>query len=158
MTPTTRGVANDPKVADTKSRRSARLIKKTTGDLSKKSSTSKDSKMTKFSKALPTLDITKLESLSNPNKERLTVIKSNEDSESSKTKLSSKFGGLLICLLELKDLFNAMELNEQIRNLLISMNLCSIKSMIQLSNLDLSDVIAFFHAKIYETPIFKRQS
>ena len=51
MTPTTRGVVNDPKVADNKSRRSARLIKKTTGDLSKKSSTSKDSKMTKFSKA-----------------------------------------------------------------------------------------------------------
>ena len=44
-------------------------------------------------------------------------------------------------------LFNTMELNEQIRNSLISMNLCSIKSMIQLSNLDLSDVIAFFSRK-----------
>ena len=83
MTPTTRGVANDPKVADTKSRRSARLIKKTTGDLSKKSSTSKDSKMNRFPKALPPLDITKLESLRNPKKERLTVIKSYVDSESS---------------------------------------------------------------------------
>ena len=121
MTPTTRGVADDPKVADTKSRRSEKLIKKTTDDLSKKSSTSKDSKMTKFSKALPPIDITKLESLSNPNKDRLTV-------------------------------------NEQIKNLLISMNLCSIKIMIQVSNLDLNDVIAFFHAKIYETLIFKRQS
>jgi hypothetical protein len=158
MTPTTRGVANDPKIADTKSRKSTRLIKKTTGDFSKKSGTSKDSKMTKFSKALPPLDITKLESLSNPNKERLTVIKSNEDSESNKTKLSSKFWGYPDLSPGIENLFNAMELNDQIRNLLISMNLCSIKSMIQLSNLDLNDVIAFFHAKIYETLIFKRQS
>ena len=68
MTSTTKGVTNDPKIADTKSRKSARLIKKTTVDSSKKSSTSKDSKMTKFSKALPSLDITKLELLSNPNR------------------------------------------------------------------------------------------
>ena len=102
MTPTTRRVSNDPKLANNKSTKLARLIKKTTGDLSKRSNTSKDSKMTKFSKVLPPLDITKFESLSNPNKERLIIIKSNEDSESSKTKFSSNFGGILICLLKLK--------------------------------------------------------
>ena len=109
MTPTTRGVANDPKVADTKSRKSARLIKKATGDLSKRSSTYKDSKMTKFSKALQPLDITKLESLSNPNKELLTVIKSNEDSESSKTNLSSKIWGSPDLSPGIERLFNAKE-------------------------------------------------
>ena len=60
--PTTRGVASDPKVADTKSRKSVRLIKKTTGYLSKISSTSKDPKMNRLSKESPSLDITKLES------------------------------------------------------------------------------------------------
>ena len=84
--------------------------------------------MTRFFKALPTLDITKLESLSNPNNERLTVIKSNEDSESNKTKLSSKIWGSPDFSPGIERLFNAMELYEQIRNLLISMNLCSIKN------------------------------
>ena len=104
MTPTARGVASGPKVADTKSRESARLIKKTNGDFSKKSSTSKDSKITKSSKALPPLDITKLESLSNP-----------------------KWGSPDLSP-GIENKLNVMGLNYKIRNLLISMNLCSIKS------------------------------
>ena len=76
----------------------------------------------------------------------------------SNVNLTEQFNPLINVSFELKNSFNVMELNDQIRNLLISMNLCSIKSMIQLSNLDLNDVIAFFHAKIYETLIFKIRS
>ena len=45
---------------------------------------------------------------------------------------------------EIENLLNVMQLNDQIREPLISINLCSIKSMIQMSNLDLNDVIASF--------------
>ena len=75
------------------------------------------------------------------------VIKSTEYSESSNTKLSFKFWGSPDLSLGIEKLFTALELNDHIKNLLISMNLCSIKNTIQLSYLDLNGVIASFSRK-----------
>ena len=49
--------------------------------------------------------------------------------------------------LEIKSSLCVMELNDETRNLLISMNTCSMKNMIQLSNLDLYDVITLYSCK-----------
>ena len=47
----------------------------------------------------------------------------------------------------IESLFNAMDLSDNSKSLIIFMNLCKMKNMIQLSNLDLHDVSNLFSRK-----------
>ena len=45
---------------------------------------------------------------------------------------------------EIKAIFTTMDLSDNSKSLIISMNICNMKNMIQLSNLDLHDLSNFF--------------
>jgi hypothetical protein len=85
-------VSHDPRVIETKHRRSSRLNRKHPGSHSRKSSTLTKAKMPKMVKSYSSTEKTKLETLYSPNKGSPTVIQSHEDSENSnnKSKSSSK--------------------------------------------------------------------
>jgi hypothetical protein len=92
----------------------------------------------------------KLGILHSPKKNNPTVIKSHEDSPSIKCNLSSKnisSGN--------ENLFDAMGLDEKSKSLIISMNLCSIKNMIQLSELDFHDVVNLFPREDLRESVFQ---
>jgi hypothetical protein len=87
-----------------------------------------------------------LETLYSPNKGSPKVIKSHEDSENSKSKSSSKMSFWRSPDLSpgIKTLFNAMNLCDNSKSLIIFINLCNIKNMIHLSNLQLDEVRSLF--------------
>ena len=96
--PTKRGVTQNPKEAGQERRRSARISKKQptdharkpVGRQTKRSVSSKDTKMPKIIKSSSSTEEQKLDILHSPKKDNPTVIKSHEDSLSIKSKLSSK--------------------------------------------------------------------
>jgi hypothetical protein len=104
--------------------------------------------MPKIVKSSSSTEKTKLETLYIPNKGSPKVIKSHEDSENSKNKSisSSKmsFWGSPDLSTVIEKLFNAMNLCENSKSLIISMNLCNIKNMIHLSNLELDELSSLF--------------
>ena len=71
---------------------------------------------------------------------------SYEDSENNKRKSSSKvsFWGSSDLSVGIESLFTAMDLSDSSKSLIISMNLCSMKSLIQICNLDINDVSNLF--------------
>jgi hypothetical protein len=89
-----------------------------------------------------------MESLYSPNKGSPKVIKSHEDSENSNTRSisSSKiaFWGSPDLSPGIEKLFNAMNLCESSKSLIISINLCKIKNMIHLCNLELDELSSLF--------------
>jgi hypothetical protein len=91
----------------------------------------------------------KLETLYSPNKGSRTVINSHEDNDNIKSKLSSimSFWGSPDLSPGIENLFNEMNLCDSSKSLVISINLCTIKNMIQLSNLDLDDISTLFPNK-----------
>ena len=103
------------------------------------------------------LEKPKLETLHSPNKRSPKAIKSHEDSDSSKSKSSSKasFQGSPDLSSGIETILTAIDLTDNSRLLITSMNLCNIKNMIQLSNLDLEDVSNLFHAKTYVILLFR---
>jgi hypothetical protein len=76
----------------------------------------------------------KLETPYSPNKGSPKVIKSHEYSENSKSKSSSKmsFWGSPDLSPGIEKLFNEMNLCDNCKSLIISINLCNIKNMIHL--------------------------
>jgi hypothetical protein len=94
--------------------------------------------MPKIVKSSSSTEKAKLETLYSPNKGSPKVIKSHEKSENSinKSKSSSKmsFWGSSDLSPGIEKLFNAMNLCESSKSLIISINLCNIKNMIHLSN------------------------
>jgi hypothetical protein len=107
--------------------------------------------MTKIVKSSSSTEKDKLETLYSPNKGSPKVIKSHEDSENSnnKSKPTSKmyFWGLPDLSPGIEKLFNAMNLCDNSKSLLISINLCNIKNMIHLSNLELDELSSLFSQK-----------
>jgi hypothetical protein len=99
----------------------------------------------------------KSETLHSPTKRCLTVIKSHEDSDNSKSKSSSKvsFWGPPDLSSGIENILIAIDLNDSFRSLIISMNLCNIKNMVQLSNLDLEDVSKLFSRKDLRDSVFQ---
>jgi hypothetical protein len=75
-----------------------------------------------------------------------TVKVNHEDSENSKSKSSSKtsFWGSPDLSPEIEKLFNVMNLCDNSKSLIISINLCNIKNMIHLSNLELDELSSLF--------------
>jgi hypothetical protein len=60
--------------------------------------------------------------------------------------------------LGIEKLFNAMNLCDNSKSLIISMNLCNIKNMIHISNLELDELSSLFYAKTYGIQVYKTQS
>jgi hypothetical protein len=104
--------------------------------------------MPKIIKSSSSIEKAKLETLYSPNKGSPKVIKSHEDSENSnsKSKLSSKmsFWGSPDLSPGIEKLFNAMNLCDNSKSLIISINLCNIKNIIHLSNLELDELSSLF--------------
>jgi hypothetical protein len=124
------------------------LNRKHTGGHSRKSSTSMEAKMPKIVKSSSSTEKAKLETLYSTNKSFSKVIKSHEDSENcnNKSKSSSKmsFWGSPGLSPGIEKLFNAMNLCDNSNLLIISINICNIKNMIHLSNLELDELSSLF--------------
>jgi hypothetical protein len=129
-------------------RRSSRLNRKHPFSHSRKSSTSTETKTPKIVKSSSSNEKAKLETLYSPNKGSPKVIKSHEDSKNSnnKGKSSSRmpFWGSPDLLPGIEKLFNTMNLCDNSKSLIISINLCNIKNMIHLSNLELDELSSLF--------------
>jgi hypothetical protein len=120
-------------------------------------SSSKDSKMPKIIKSSTSTEKPKLETLYSPTKSSPKVIKSHEDSDNSKSKSSSKvsFWGSPDISPGIENILTAMDLNDSSRSLITYMNLCTIRNMIQLSNLDIEDVSNLFSRKDLRDSVFQ---
>jgi hypothetical protein len=140
---TKRKVSHDPREIEPKQKRSSRLNRKLPGNHPRKYSTSTEAKMPKIVTSSSSTENAKLETLYSPNKGSLKVIKSHEDSENSNNKSTSSskmsFWGSPEVSPGIEKLFNALNLCENSKSLIISINLCNIKSMIHLSNLELDE-------------------
>jgi hypothetical protein len=145
---TKREVSHDPKHIKPKQRRSSRLNRKHPSSHSRKSNTPTEAKMPKIVKSSSSTEKVKLEALYSPNKGSPKVIKSHEDNENSNSnsKSSSKmsFWGSPDLSPGIENLLNEMSLCENSKSLIISINLCNIKNMIYLSNLELDELSSLF--------------
>jgi hypothetical protein len=101
----------------------------------------------------------KLETLYSPNKGSPKVIKNHEGTENSdnKRKSSSKmsFGGSPDLSPGIVKVFNAMNLCDNSKSLIISINLCNIKNMIHLSKLELDELSSLFSRGDLRYPSFQ---
>jgi hypothetical protein len=146
---TKREVSHDPREIEPKQRRFSRLSRKHLGSHFRKSSTSTEAKIPKIVNSSSSTENPKLEALYNPNKGSPNVIQSNEDSENSynKSKSSSKKMSFWVSpdlSPGIEKLFYAMNLCDNSKSLIISINLCNIKNMIHLSNLELDKISSLF--------------
>jgi hypothetical protein len=146
--PTKREVSRDPREIEPRQIRSSRLNRKLLGSHSRKYSTSTEAKLPKIVKSSPFTEKAKLETLYSPNKGRPKVIKSHEDSENSNNKSKSSFKMSFCSSPDLspgiEKFFNAMNLCDNSNSLIISINMCNIKNMIHLSNLELDELRSLF--------------
>jgi hypothetical protein len=58
----------------------------------------------------------------------------------------------------IEKIFNVINLCDDSKSLIISINLCNIKNMIHLSNLELDELNSFFHVEPYGIQVSKTQS
>jgi hypothetical protein len=98
-----------------------------------------------------------LDILPNPKKVNPTVTECHEDSHSNNSKLTIKasFWGSPDISSGIEIFFEVMGLYNKSKILIISMNLCSIKNMIQLSNLDLHDFGNMFSRQDLRDSLFQ---
>jgi hypothetical protein len=133
---------------EAKHRRSSRLNRKPPGSHSRKSYTSTEAKMPKIVNSSLSTEKATLETLYSPNKASPKVIKSHDDSKNSNSKsiASSKisFWGSPDLSPGIEKLFNTINPCENSKSLIISMNLCNIKNMIHLSNMELDELRSLF--------------
>jgi hypothetical protein len=145
---TKREVSHDPREIEPKHRSSSRLSRKHPRIHSRKSYTSMEAKMPKIVKSSLSTEKAKPETLYSLNKGIPKVIKSNEDSEKSNnnSKSSSKMSFWYSPDISsgIETLFNAMSLCEDYKSMIISINLCNIKNMIHLSDLELDELSSLF--------------
>jgi hypothetical protein len=124
---TKREVSHDPREIEPRQLRSSRLNRNHPGSHSGKSFAPTEAKMTKIVKSSSSTEKAKLETLYSPNKRSPKVIKSHEDSENSnnKRKSSSKmsFWGSPDLPPGIEKLFNVMNLCDNSKSLIISINL-----------------------------------
>jgi hypothetical protein len=101
--------------------------------------------MPKIVKSSSSKENSKLETVHSPNMGRPKVIKSHEDSENNKSKSSKmSFWASPDLSPGIEKLFNAMNLCDNSKSLLISNSLFNIKNMINLSNLELDELRSSF--------------
>jgi hypothetical protein len=145
---TKREVSHDPREIELRQRRSSRLNRKHPGSHSRKLSTSTEAKMPKIVKSSSSTENAKLETLYSPSEGSPKVIKSQKDSENSKNKSKSSSK---MSILDSPDVspgietfFNAMNLCDNSKSLIISINLCNIKNMIHISSLELDELSSLY--------------
>jgi hypothetical protein len=163
--PTRKGATYNPREVDQAPRRSTRTMMKQPGNhprrpqeqQTKRPVTSNDVKMPKFVKSPSSSQKQKLDILHSPKKNNPTVIKSHEDSHSIKSNSSSKrsFWESPDISSGIENLFDAMGLDEKSNSLIISMNLCSVKNMIRLSELDFHDIVNLFPRQDLREAVFQ---
>jgi hypothetical protein len=145
---TKREVSHDPREIEPRQRRSSRFNRKDPSNHSRKYSTSTEVKPPKIVKSSSSTEKDELKTLYNPNKRSPKVIKIHADSENSnnKSKSSSKMSlwGSTDLSPGIEKLFNAVVLCDNSKSLFISINLCNIKNMIHLSNLELDELSSLF--------------
>jgi hypothetical protein len=131
--------------------------RKPQGCQTKRSVSSEDTKIPKIIKSASSIEEQKLDILPNPKKVNPTVTKSHEDSHSNNSKLSVKtsFWGSPDLSSGIEKHFGVMGLYDKSETLIISMNLCSIQNMIQLSNLDLHDFGNMFSRQDLRDSVFQ---
>jgi hypothetical protein len=146
-----RQISHDPREIESRKRRSSRLNRKHPGSHSRKSSTSTEAKMPNIVKSSSYTEMTKLETLYSSNKGIPMVIESHEDSENSNSKSKSSssisFWGSPELSPGIEKSFNTMSLCDNSKSLIISINLCNIKNMIHLSNLELEELSIVYSRK-----------
>jgi hypothetical protein len=115
--------------------------------------------MHKIVKSSSSTEKAKLATLYSPNKGSQKVIKCHEDSENSNNKSTSSskmsFWGSPDVSPGIEKLFNAMNLCENSKSLIISINLCNIKNMIHLSSLELDELSSLFSRKGLQNSSFQ---
>jgi hypothetical protein len=145
---TKREVSHDPREIEPRKRRSLRINRVYPGSHSRKSNTPAEAKMPKIVKSSSSTEKAKMKVIYSPNKGSPKVIKSHEDSENSNNtnKSSSKMCFWVSPDLSpgIEKLFNAMNLCDSSKSLIIFINLCNIKNMIHLSNLELDELSSLF--------------
>jgi hypothetical protein len=106
--------------------------------------TSIEAKLPKIVKSSSSTESSMLQTLYSSNKLSPKVIKCHEDSDNtnSKGKSSSKSSlwGSANLSPGIEKLLNAMNLCDDSKSLIVSLNMCSIKNMIYLSNLELDEL------------------
>jgi hypothetical protein len=119
------------------------------GSHSKKSYTTIETKFPEIVKSSLSADTPKMETLYTLNKGSPKVIKSNEDSENSKSKSSFKksFWWSPDSSSGIEKLFITMNLCDSSKSFFTSINICNIKNMIHLSNLELNELSSLFSRK-----------
>jgi hypothetical protein len=142
--PTKTEVSHDPREIEPRQRRSSRLSRKHPGSHSIKSSTSTEAKIPKIVKSSSSIEKAKLETLYSPNKgspRSLKVMKIVK-TVTRKVKHHPKcpLWGSPDLSPGIEKLFYAMNLRDNSKSLIISMNLCNIKNMIHISNLELDEL------------------
>jgi hypothetical protein len=154
--PTRKGATQNPREVDQGPRRSTRTMKKQPGSHPRRPQ-ERQTKRPKIVKSSPASQEQKLDILHNPKKKNPTFIKSHEDSPSIKSNLSSKksFWGSPDISSGIENLFDVMGLYEKSKSLIISMNLCSIKNMIQLSELAFHEVVNLFPRQDLRESVFQ---
>jgi hypothetical protein len=98
--------------------------------------------MPKIIQSTSSIEKQRLDILLNPKKSYSKVTKSHEDSHSNNSKSSAiaSFWGSPDISSGIEKIFEVMGLYNKFKTIIISMNLCSIKNIIQLCNLDLHDL------------------
>jgi hypothetical protein len=162
---TKKGVTQNPRDVDRGLRRSTRINKKQTGEHArktedrqkKKSISSTDTKMPKIVKSTSSIEKQKLDILPNPKKDSPTNIKSHQDSHSNNSKASAKasFWRSPDMSSGIEKLFEVMGLYNKSKTLIISMNLCSINNIIQLSTLNVHDLGNMFSHQDLRDSVFQ---
>jgi hypothetical protein len=159
---TKREVSHDLREIEPRQRRSSRLNRKHPGSHSRKFSTSTEAKVPKIVKSSSSTEKDKLQTLYSPNKGSPKVIKNHEDSENinSKSNSSSKasFWGSSDLFPGIEKLLNAMNRSDNSKSLIISINLCNIKSRIHVSNLELDELSSLFSRRDYRIQVSKTLS
>jgi hypothetical protein len=116
--------------------------------------------MPKIVKSSSSTNKAKLETLYSPNKGSLKIIKSHPDSKRYKGKSSPKMSFWVSLDLSpgIENLFNAMNLCDNSKSLIMSINLCIIKNMIHLPILELDEFSSLFKKKTYGIQVSETQS
>jgi hypothetical protein len=144
-------ISHDPRKIEPRKRRSSRLNRKHPSSHSRKLSTSTGAKLPKIVKSSSSTENSKLKTVYSPNKGSPKIIESHEDSENSKNKSKSSFKMSFWDSPDLspgiEKLFNPMILGDNSKSLIISINLCNIKNMIHLSNLEFDEHSSIFSRK-----------
>ena len=151
-----REVSYDPRDTKQAPRKSSRLRNKDKErkQTSRGSVSSKESKAPRIIKSSSSSEKSKLATLHTPKR---GSPKTNDDSDDSKSNSSSKmsFWGSPDLSVGVENLLKLIKLNGDSKDLIISLNICTVKNMIQLSDQDIDDVTNLFSRQDLRNPNFQ---